>query len=61
MDQAVSEAMRGVLFDPQTSGGLLMAVAQDRASDAQARFKAAGLAAWGIGEVVTGAGVEVVA
>ncbi len=59
--QGMSEAMEGVLFDPQTSGGLLMAIAQDRASDAQARFKAAGLPAWAIGEVVAGAGVEVAA
>ena len=61
MDQAISEAMQGVLFDPQTSGGLLMAVAQDRASDAQDRFRAAGLQVWAIGEVTEGAGVEVVA
>jgi selenide,water dikinase len=61
MDQAVSEAMADVLFDPQTSGGLLMSVAQDRASDAQDRFQAAGLGAWAIGEVIAGAGVEVAA
>ncbi len=61
IEEGVSEAMQDVLFDPQTSGGLLMAVAQGRASDAQARFKAAGLPAWAIGEVTAGAGVEVVA
>ncbi|MCH7616540.1 MAG: selenide, water dikinase SelD [Chloroflexi bacterium] len=61
MDPKVSEAMADVLFDPQTSGGLLMAVAQDRASDAQDRFRAAGLGVWAIGEVIAGAGVEVAA
>jgi selenide,water dikinase len=61
MDAKVGEAMADVLFDPQTSGGLLMAVAQDRASDAQDRFQAAGLGAWAIGEVIAGAGVEVAA
>ena len=57
----ISEAMTDVLFDPQTSGGLLMAVSQERAVDAQARFAAAGLPIWAIGEVVAGSGVEVVA
>ncbi|MEX0683046.1 MAG: selenide, water dikinase SelD [Dehalococcoidia bacterium] len=61
MDPNVSEAMTHVLWDPQTSGGLLMAVAQDRAVAAQERFRAAGLPVWAIGEVVAGAGVEVVA
>jgi selenide,water dikinase len=61
MDPKVGEAMEGVLFDPQTSGGLLMAVKQDRASDAQDRFSAAGLSAWAIGEVTAGEGVEVAA
>ena len=61
MDPKVGEAMEGVLFDPQTSGGLLMAVAQDRASDAQDRFRAAGLDVWAIGEVTAGTGVEVAA
>jgi selenide,water dikinase len=61
LDPALSEAMQGVLWDPQTSGGLLMAVPQDRAADAQARFQAAGLPVWAIGEVVAGDGVEVIA
>jgi selenide,water dikinase len=61
VDPAISEAMQGVLWDPQTSGGLLMAVPQERAAGAQARFQAAGLPAWAIGEVVAGDGVEVMA
>lgn len=61
IDPTLGEAMIHVLFDPQTSGGLLMAVAQDRAADLQSRFQAAGLPVWAIGEVVDGAGVEVLA
>lgn len=61
MAPGVSEALEHVLFDPQTSGGLLMAVAPEKAQDVQARFQAAGLPVWRIGEAVEGEGVEVVA
>jgi selenide,water dikinase len=60
IDAAVSDGMTHVLFDPQTSGGLLMAVAPGRAADLQSRFQAAGLPVWAIGEVVEGEGVEVI-
>jgi selenide, water dikinase len=40
-----------VLYDPQTSGGLLVAVAADRASDALRALSAAGAGAVRIGEV----------
>jgi selenide, water dikinase len=46
-----SEAIEHVLFDPQTSGGLLFAVATERAGDT----------VWRVGEVAGGEGVEVVA
>ena len=51
---------RGLLFDPQTSGGLLMAVASDRAGDMLAALKAKGEAAFALGRVVAGAGRIVV-
>lgn len=57
----IAEALQHVLFDPQTSGGLLFAVAPDRAGDVEARFEAAKLPVWRIGEAVEGAGVEVLA
>lgn len=49
-----------VLFDPQTSGGLLFVIPPASAPEAEARFGAAGLPLWRIGEVAEGSGVEVV-
>ena len=48
-----------LLLDPQTSGGLLIAVAPDGADDLAGRFAADGLDCWRIGEVVEGAGIDV--
>lgn len=55
----VSEPLEHVLFDPQTSGGLLFAMAPESASHVEGQFKAAGLEAWRVGTVVDGEGVEV--
>lgn len=43
-----------IVFDPQTSGGLLLAVAAERASDLLAALRAGGHGAAEIGEVVDG-------
>jgi len=56
----VSEEMRQILFDPQTSGGLLLAVDPEKAADVEAGFAAAELPVWRVGEVVKGQGVQVV-
>mgnify|MGYP005772222333 FL=1 len=48
----VSFAMEEVLFDPQTSGGLLMAVKAEQAEELQAELQAAGLPARLVGEIV---------
>ena len=61
IEDAVSEAMTGVLWDPQTSGGLLIAVPQEQATALQQRFVDIGEPLWAIGEAVDGEGVEVVA
>ena len=52
---------RDVLTDPQTSGGLLIAVASDAAADVLAQVQAAGFVrAAVIGQMVEGTGVRVV-
>ena len=44
--------MEEVLFDPQTSGGLLLAAAPEDASALEAELQAAGLPAKIVGEIV---------
>jgi len=55
----IDEANQILLFDPQTSGGLLLGVPQDKLDSFIARAKAAGQAVWEIGRVETGAGITV--
>ncbi len=55
----VTEDMQHVLFDAQTSGGLLMAIAPNEAAEVEARFAAAELPVWHVGGVIRGAGVRV--
>ena len=45
-----------LLHDPQTSGGLLVAVGPDRADDVQRGLRAAGAGAWRIGGVIPSQG-----
>ncbi|MDW8227654.1 MAG: AIR synthase-related protein [Anaerolineales bacterium] len=48
-----------LLFDPQTSGGLLLAVPKSAIAAFLARAQEINQPAWVIGEVVIGLGVEV--
>lgn len=51
---------RGLLYDPQTSGGLLMSVASDKADDLLTALVSKGEAAYLLGRVVAGSGRIVV-
>ena len=59
-EQGIAEADEMLLFDPQTSGGLLLAVPPERLDEFQAQARAAGQPVWLIGEAMAGAGIEVV-
>jgi len=48
-----------LLFDPQTSGGLLAAVPPDRVEAVRAALEEQGVACWQVGEVEAGRGVVV--
>lgn len=48
-----------LLFDPQTSGGLLLALPENAADELVERFGAAGEPVWRIGSVVEGEGIDV--
>jgi selenide,water dikinase len=53
-DEQVSEAMRTLLFDPQTAGGLLIAVAASHSAAVSAALESAGVRTLEIGEIRSG-------
>jgi selenide,water dikinase len=55
----LEEARAQLLFDPQTSGGLLFALPEQAAAILLERFVTAGEPIWEIGRVVAGAGIDV--
>ncbi len=57
---AVDETTRWLLFDAQTSGGLLLAVPRERVLDLLNRCDQLRVAAWPVGVVDAGVGVQVV-
>jgi selenide,water dikinase len=59
IDPALPEPLEHVLFDPQTSGGLLFTLSPERAGEAESAFANAGLSLWRIGSVEAGEGVAV--
>lgn len=56
----LSEEMQLLLFTPETSGGLLAAIAPEGLEKLADLFARAGLPLWVVGEVVAGQGIEVV-
>jgi selenide,water dikinase len=55
----VDEASQMLLFDAQTSGGLLLAVPREKLGELLERAAQVGQVLWEIGEVVVGEGIEV--
>lgn len=55
----IEEALRLLLYDPQTSGGLLFVLPSDAADALEARCAALGQGCWRIGRVVAERGIEV--
>lgn len=59
IDPGVDPTLRDLLFDPQTSGGLLFAVPEAQARGLCQALERAGVSHWIIGEVGAGSGVLV--
>jgi selenide,water dikinase len=55
----IDETSRILLFDAQTSGGLLLAMSSDQLGAYMARAGDAGVSAWEVGRVEAGAGIHV--
>lgn len=57
--RSVPRDLMTLLFDPQTSGGLLAAVPADRVAEARAALEEQGTSSWEVGEVRDGQGIHV--
>ena len=55
----VSEDFAHILFDPQTSGGLLFAVDHGSVDEVEAQFRQQEVPLWRVGKAVAGQGVTV--
>ncbi|MFN8426554.1 MAG: AIR synthase-related protein [Anaerolineales bacterium] len=56
---SIDEENQMLMFDPQTSGGLLLGVPQEKLDSLLARAREANQAAWTIGRVEAGSGIHV--
>jgi selenide,water dikinase len=57
--RTLSEAEAMLLFDPQTSGGLLVAVPAGREAEFTSSLEAGGVQGWRVGEVAPGDGLDI--
>jgi selenide,water dikinase len=60
IDPALPEVLVGLLFESETSGGLLFSVSPDQAGKVSERFSARGEPCWEIGEVIAEPGIHIV-
>jgi selenide,water dikinase len=58
-DEVISEERQMILFDPQTSGGLLLSIPAGNAADCLLTAKQMGVPLWKIGEVTDSGKIEV--
>ncbi len=58
-DKLLDEPSQMLLFDPQTSGGLLLGVPQDKLDTFMKRAKELNQPLWVIGKVKSGKGIQV--
>jgi selenide,water dikinase len=56
---SIDEPNQMLLFDPQTSGGLLLGVPRQKLDSLLARARELDQAAWAVGEVQSGSGIQV--
>ncbi len=59
-DNSIDAVNQMILFDPQTSGGLLLGVPKDKLKLFSARAKEIGQSIWVVGEVEQGFGIRVI-
>jgi selenide,water dikinase len=59
-DEGIVETSQMLLFDAQTSGGLLLGVAPDRLEGLKQRCAEIAQPIWVVGEVIEGSGIEVI-
>ena len=58
--ESIGDGDKLILYDPETSGGLLIALEPEPADEYLEQARTDGMSAWAVGEVVAGSGLEVV-
>ena len=58
-ERELREDQQMLLFDPQTSGGLLMVLPVERCADFEFSMKEKDAPCWQVGEVITGSGITI--